>query len=125
MINEYLVYHNILSIDKFVFPSGDNNFFLNPETWSKELIKVIDLSKKLCVKHNINLVKGWVNYEKNRTQLTIHAYDENSLRAFYQDFNTPLMSSYNERIEFIEIHLNPQKEIHETLDKLKEVVTML
>ena len=125
--NEYIVYHNIWSIDKCVFPGtdGDNpDLFFHPETWTEVLINTIHLSEKLCLKYNIKLTRGGVNYEAGRTELIIRANDESSISAFYQDFSDHLTSSYGESLEFIDICLNPEEEIHDTLDKLKQAVAV-
>ena len=125
--NEYIVYHNIWSIDKCVFPGtdGDNpDPFFHPEAWTEVLTKAINLSEKLCLKYNIKLTRGGVNYEAGRTELIIRANDESSISAFYQDFSDHLTSSYGESLEFIDICLNPEEEIHDTLDKLKQAVAV-
>ena len=125
--NEYIVYHNIWSIDKCVFPGTDDDSpdpFFHPEAWSEVLTKAINLSEKLCLKYNIKLTRGGVNYEAGRTELIIRANDESSISAFYQDFSDHLTSSYGESLEFIDICLNPEEEIHDTLDKLKQAVAV-
>lgn len=92
---KYLVKHNLLELDRYVFPGCKSGIFYRPEQWPERVRKKLAIAEAIAKNHSLNLLKGEIYLEEKLTQLEIEAESADSIQRFYND--------WDEGIKFLEI----------------------
>ncbi len=107
-MKHFIVKHDVIEADKYVFP-GVNNKFFPPDKMPQGVIRTLGLAKELCQQYHISLVKGELNLKENYTLVYIDADTEESIEHFYDDLG--------HKFSFLEI-----KECDEFVNDLKDIL---
>ena len=87
-LKKYYVSHNVLEIDRYVFPGCKSGIFYRPEQWPKNIIEELLLSEKIANKYSLKLLKGEINLEEDVTVLEIEAESENHIKNYYKEMKS-------------------------------------
>jgi len=94
-LNKFIVKHNLLELDRYVFPGCKSGIFHRPEQWPDEFKEKLAIAEAIAKIHSLNLLKGEIYLEEELTQLEIEAESSDSIKSFYMD--------WAEGIQFLEI----------------------
>lgn len=102
MKETYLIEHNILTIDEYVFPGGPAGKFFHPDKWPDWVKNTLSYSEELCEKYNMSLIKGELDIPGNRTLIAVEADSPDKIRAFYKDLEIPMNA---EKLQYLKIEI--------------------
>ena len=119
----FLIQHNILETDRYVFPGLSNKDFLNPDAWPQSIKEILAYAEIQCEKHSMKLLKGGVNKQKDLTQILVKAESADSIKTLYKEME-PELKKQGEEIKFLEINeVSEEPEIKKALQSIKEILT--
>ena len=95
IIKKFIVKHNLLELDRYVFPGCKSGIFHRPEQWPEEVKEKLAIAEAIAKIHSLNLLKGEIYLEEELPQLEIEAESLDSIKRFYMD--------WSEGIQFLEI----------------------
>ena len=95
ILKKFIVKHNLLELDRYVFPGCKSGIFHRPEQWPDEVKEKLAIAEAIAKTNSLNLLKGEIYLEEELTQLEIEAESSDSIKRFYMD--------WAEEIQFLEI----------------------
>ena len=101
-MKKFIVLHNLLDIDRYVFPGCNTGIFHRPEEWPKKVKKELSKSEKIAQKHSLKLLKGEINLEEELTKLEIEAESSRQIKRFYTEWGIELHFVKIEELETCE-----------------------
>ena len=106
-MKKFTVLHNLLNIDRYVFPGCKTGIFYRPEEWPEKVIEELSISEKIAKKHSLKLMKGEIILEEGLTKLEIEAESAYKIQKFYEEWGVQLNFL---KIEEFEICVESKKE---------------
>ena len=86
MTKTFTVKHNILEVDRCVFPGCESGIFHQPETWPQKVKDSLEFAWLLTKKYSVKLLKGEVDLEAAETRLEIEAESPDDIQLFYSEW---------------------------------------
>ena len=119
----FLIQHNILEADRYVFPGWSNKNFLNPEAWPQSIKEILAYAEVQCEKHSMILLKGGVDKQKDLTQILVKAESADSIKTLYKEME-PALKKQGEEITFLKINecIDCEDEIKNEIQSIKVIL---
>ena len=90
MMKTFMVKHNLLEVDRFVFPGCKSGIFHRPEQWPEKVIEKLKMAEEIAKKHSLKLLKGEIVLEEEITKLEIEAESAYKIQKFYEEWGVEL-----------------------------------
>lgn len=86
----FVVTHDILEVDRLVFPGQSGDQFFQPDKWPSSLLEVLEDVGKLANKHKVRLMRGEVRDKEGLTYLWVSSPTKKHVQKFYDAFQIVL-----------------------------------
>ena len=89
-MKKFIVLHNLLDIDRYVFPGCKSGIFHRPKQWPDEIKEKLSISETIAKKYSLKLLKGEIILEEEITKLEIEAESAYKIQKFYEEWGVEL-----------------------------------
>ena len=89
-MKKFIVLHNLLDIDRYVFPGCKSGIYYRPEQWPDKVKEKLSISETIAKKHSLKLLKGEIVLEEEITILEIEAESVYKIQKFYEEWGVQL-----------------------------------
>ena len=114
-VKKFIVLHNLLDIDRYIFPGCKSGVFHRPEQWPDKVKEKLSISETIAKKHSLKLLKGEIVLEEEITKLEIEAESAYKIQKFYEEWGVELNFL---KIEESEICMKSEKETNVNRNKI-------